>query len=81
MLGGVPQSTVCTVPWGITCQRIATVPWDPEMEASWLSKPGNEETSQTVPPNWGNRHKNQGTKYILSVSSLQETVKHFKVYS
>lgn len=48
MLGGVPQSTVCTVPWGITCQRIATVPWDPEMEASLLSKPGNEETSQTA---------------------------------
>ena len=32
-------------------------------------------------PNWCNRHKDQGTKYILSVSSLQETVKHFKVYS
>lgn len=74
MLGGVPQSPLsvqCLV--GITCEELPQCHGtQEEMEASWLYQSQAMKTHPRQQPlNCYNRHKNQGTKYILHVSSLQ----------
>ena len=79
--GGVPQSTICTVPWGCNLPKpispIATAPRDPEMQASWLPEPGESRgIRQAAAPQTGATDIKTRVPTIYK-ASLQATLKHF----